>query len=123
MKNLWLAVCIVMGLGLIGCSDEIKIENFDNQKWKEDPNGCNGNRAQLRTALMASQSQLIGRNLMEIKNLLGKPDGNDLRTRGQKFFEYGIQGGSICDRTRYEQPEILRIRFDALDRVTEISVY
>ena len=60
---------------------------------------------------------------MEVKTLLGKPDSKDIRTRGQIFFEYGVVGGNLCDPSTIAQPEILRIRFDALDRVTEVAVY
>ena len=114
---------ILISTVLLSCKDDIQIVNFDAQKWKEDPNGCNGSREKLLTAVLSAQSQLIGHNIMEIKDLLGKPDGNDLRTRGQKFFEYGVKGGNICNPASLNQPEILRIRFDALDRVTEVAIY
>ena len=105
------------------CKDEIHIANFDNQKWKDDPNGCTGARQEMLTLLLAEQSKLIGHNMLEVKEFLGKPDGNDLRTRGQKFFEYGIKGGNLCNQASSQAPEILRIRFDALDRVTEVAMY
>lgn len=118
MVFLILTTCLIAG-----CKDEIRIPNFEAEKWKSDVNGCNGERQTLLTPLIAGRSALIGRNEMEIKRFLGKPDANDLRARGQKFFEYGVKGGSLCDPNSTVQPEILRIRFDALDRVTEVSIY
>lgn len=112
-----------MLLATMACKDELRIVNFEAEKWKADVNGCHGERQRLLTTLMASQSSLIGRNEVEIKRFLGKPDANDLRSRGQKFFEYGIRGGNFCDPASQVHPEILRIRFDALDRVVEVSVY
>jgi hypothetical protein len=118
---------ITIGLLMCGllsaCSENIRIPDFEAQKWKEDPNGCNGSREKLLTTLLAGKGALIGHNEMEIKSFLGKPDSHDLRTRGQKFFEYGVKGGNLCDPQSLIQPEILRIRFDALDRVTEVAIY
>jgi len=117
-------VWVFLMTGLItSCKDEIRIPNFEAERWKTDGNGCNGDRQKLLTPLIAGRSALIGRSEMEIKKFLGKPDANDLRPRGQKFFEYGVRGGTLCDPNSTAQPEILRIRFDALDRVTEVSMY
>lgn len=109
--------------GLAACKDEIRIPNFEGEKWKADANGCKGDREKQLVFLMAAQNQLISRSEVEIKALLGKPDAHDLRPRGQKFFEYAIKGGVLCEPPAAGQPEILRIRFDALDRVSEVSVY
>jgi len=108
---------------VFSCESEISIGGFETQKWKEDPNGCNGNREKLLTKLISNQSKVIGHNEMEVKKLLGKPDATDIRSRGQKFFEYGVKGGNLCNPESFHQPEILRVRFDALDRVTEIAIY
>jgi hypothetical protein len=108
---------------LVSCSEDIRIPGFEAQKWKEDPNGCHGEREKLLAALLKGRTELIGKNEMAIKTLLGKPDSKDIRTRGQIFFEYGVVGGNLCDPSTIAQPEILRIRFDALDRVTEVAVY
>lgn len=110
-------------LFLAGCSSEIQIAGFEAQKWKEDVNGCNGAREKMILSLMTSQKELIGRNELEIKAYLGKPDATDIRSRGQKFFEYGIKGGNLCNPNSLNSPEVLRIRFDALDRVIEVSVF
>ncbi len=121
MKKIFLFFALISLL--TGCSREISIEGFDVQKWKDDPNGCHGGREKTLFLLMRHQKDLIGRSELEIKSLLGKPDATDIRSRGQKFFEYGIKGGSLCDPQSMESPEILRIRFDALDRVSEVAVY
>lgn len=118
----WLVILATV-VGLAGCKEEINLANFEPQKWKDDSNGCNGQREKLLTALLAGQAQLFGRSEVEINAFLGKPDMQDLRTRGMKFFEYGVKGGNLCNPQSLNQPEILRIRFDALDRVTEVAVY
>ena len=108
---------------VFACESLITIDGFEGQKWKEDLNGCYGNREKLLTTLLSNQSKLIGHNEKEVKKLLGRPDATDIRSRGQKFFEYGVRGGSLCNPESSVQPEILRVRFDALDRVTEVAIY
>ena len=116
--------CLVVLLAMAcACENEITISGFAAQKWKEDPNGCYGNREKLLTTVMSNQKQLIGHNEKEVKKLFGKPDATDIRSRGQKYFEYGVKGGNLCDPASLDHPEILRIRFDALDRVTEVAIY
>ncbi len=121
MRN-WIILFLASGL-LTACQEDIRIDGFESQKWKADPNGCNGDRKKLMSLLLKSQKRLIGHSEMEIKAFLGKPDAQDLQTRGQKFFEYGAEGNSLCDPESSKAPTILRIRFDALDRVTEIALY
>lgn len=118
----WIILILVSGL-LTACQKDIRLDGFEPQKWKADPNGCNGDRKKLMGILLKNQKTLIGYNEMEIKAFLGKPDSQDLQTRGQKFFEYGVEGNSLCDQASSQSPTILRIRFDALDRVTEVAVY
>ena len=121
MRN-WIILVLASGL-LTACQEDIRIDGFESQKWKADPNGCNGDRKKLMHLLLSNQKILIGRSEMDIKALLGKPDSQDLQTRGQMFFEYGTVGNSLCDQASSLSPTILRIRFDALDRVTEIAIY
>lgn len=108
---------------LSGCQPEIRIPDFEPQKWKEDTHGCNGDRQKLLGILLKNRGQLIGENQQSVKSLLGKPDAMEVGSRGLKFFEYGVKGGSLCHPGSLEQPEILRIRFDALDRATEVALY
>jgi len=117
-------ICLFVLLPMFfACENEITISGFDAQKWKEDPNGCYGSREKLLNTVISNQKQLMGHNEKEVKKLFGKPDATDIRSRGQKFFEYGVKGGTLCDPASLNQPEIMRIRFDALDRVTEVAVY
>ena len=103
------------------CSREIRPEGFEAQKWSEDVHGCKGYREKVAANLVKQRKLLIGANEMEIKSLLGKPDSQELQTRGQHYFVYEIKGGSTCPDQSLAT--VLRIRFDALNRVTELAVY
>jgi hypothetical protein len=117
----WLrkAVGICIFLMMVGCSDAIRMPGFEAQKWKADPNGCKGDREKLLFDLLASRDSLLGHSEMDVKTFLGKPESNHLRTRGQKVFEYEVAGSTACGNGGNKV--VLKIRFDALNRVTEIS--
>ncbi len=106
---------------LYSCQQEISIEGFESQKWAEDAHGCKGYREKMAALLMEHRKQLIGANEKEVKNLLGMPDAQELQTRGQHYFVYELRGGKSC--LDEKQSALLRIRFDALNRVSELAVY
>lgn len=106
---------------LTACGKSPEIAGFDAQKWREDAHGCKGYREKVAGFLITGRKELIGRNEKEIKNFLGKPDSQEIQTRGQHYFIYEIKGGSTCNENG--APGQLRIRFDALNRVSELAVY
>ena len=112
--------CLLTGL-CGACTQDISIPDFATQKWEEDRQGCKGYREKAANVLINQRNLLIGANEKEIKNLLGKPDRQELQTRGQHYFVYEIKGGSGCPQP--EGTRLLRIRFDALNRVSELAVY
>jgi hypothetical protein len=114
---------ILVAFALLSCQPEIRVPDFEPQKWKEDTHGCNGDRQKLLATLLKHRGELIGQNQQAVKTLLGKPDAMEVGSRGLKFFEYGVKGGNLCHPGSLEQPEILRIRFDALDRANEVAIY
>ncbi|MFY0627367.1 MAG: hypothetical protein JXR07_13785 [Reichenbachiella sp.] len=60
---------------------------------------------------------LVGKNEMQITDLLGVPSRTQLYDRGQKFFFYKIN----CDSLNVSKNS-LRIRFNALSYVNEVLI-
>jgi len=114
-------ILLMLMLWLTSCSRDIRLEGFEPQKWKEDAHGCKGYREKVAADLIKQRKQLIGANEMEIKTLFGMPDSQELQTRGQHYFVYEIKGGAGCEDQSVTS--VLRIRFDALNRVSELAVY
>ncbi len=114
-------ILLMLMLWMSSCSRDIRMEGFEPQKWKEDAHGCKGYREKVAGNLVKQRKMLTGANEMEIKKLLGKPDSQELLTRGQHYFVYEIKGGSGCEDQAVTS--VLRIRFDALNRVSELAVY
>jgi len=121
-KKRIMVIMLLAGI-LYSCGEKIDIPTFDAQKWKEDRDGCKRYREKLFSQLLKEQKNMIGHDLIEVKDFLGKPNSNDLGNRGQKYFDYTISGSKECVSESELDKETLRVRFDALDRVTEVSVY
>ena len=106
---------------LMCCGKDIRIAGLDAQKWREDAHGCKGYREKVAPLLIEQRKLLVGANEKEIKNLLGTPDAQEIQTRGQHYFMYEVKNGRGCVGNL--NPATLRIRFDALNRVSELAIY
>lgn len=105
---------------MFACKTAPKIEGFDSKLWKDDPKGCKNQRAKLFPLLEKNQNKLIKVESSQIMKLLGHPDKKELYKRNQRYYVYFVQSGGQCQDTKGNYGKILRIRFDALQRVSEI---
>jgi len=104
---------------LIGCERPLpSIEGVDVLKWKNDKNGCRGDRRLMRESLEQQKTKLQGLSESQIIKLLGRPDQNELYKRNQKFYYYWITG-SECSADTVKLK--LGIRFTAMSIAKEIS--
>ena len=94
------------------------LDGIDQTKWKNDKNGCNGSRSAMLESLKQQQTKLQGLSEMQVINILGRPDQNELYKRNQKFFFYWITGSSC---TKDSVKIRLGIRFTAMGFAKEIS--
>jgi hypothetical protein len=97
------------------------IEGVDLQIWKDDKNGCSGKRGLMEPAVKNELSKLKGLSEMDIVDLLGRPDENELFKRNQKFFHYYLTPGPACANAG-PSPHKLIIRFNAMGYAQLVSV-
>ncbi|HAA12265.1 MAG TPA: hypothetical protein DCE41_11415 [Cytophagales bacterium] len=117
-------LAVAMGLLLIagGCAPSgIDLPDFDEQAWKDDPQGCQGVRLQMLPQLEAAWSDLDGSSQLDVERTLGKPDQHELYRRSQKFFIYYISPGPNCATADEDTPLRIHIRFNALGFANEIA--
>lgn len=119
-KALATFAAIFLIINLAACEKEKRLENFDNQLWKNDPKGCLGFRAKLADGLLRQRNTLMGWTDDQVVELLGKPDRTDLHTRGQKYFVYYTEAGRQCSDLYSTTGKPLKIRFSALNLVNEV---
>jgi len=112
----------LVGLGA-SCGKPLpNLNGVDLNSWKEDKNGCNGTRAQMIEAMAIEKDKLKKLSEMDLLELLGRPDENQLLTRNQKFYIYYLEPGPNCDTPKSDARKlILRINAMSLTKETQIK--
>ncbi|MFD2245072.1 hypothetical protein [Pontibacter ruber] len=107
---------------LVSCSEPARIEGFDSDTWKSDKFACKGNRQQMVEKFEDIRRSLYGRTENDIKDILGKPDGEQLMRRGQRVFYYYLEPGTQCTvKGKLSEANRAEVRFNALHKVSEIT--
>lgn len=123
MKTSLFYICLGFTLlTLYSCKPAPTIKGFDSEQWKNDPNGCKNERAKLFPVLEKNRNKLIKVEAAQVLKFLGRPDKNELSRRNQRFHIYFVEPGGQCKGRKDNYGKILRIRFDALNRVSEVIV-
>ena len=117
-----MSVYFLLAVLIISCGLPLpSLDGIDLVKWKNDKNGCAGQRAAMMEALQNQKNKLEGLTETQISELLGRPDQNELYKRNQKFYHYFLQPGPACEKNT-AKPLKLSIRFNATERAKEVAV-
>ena len=79
-------------------------------------------RRPMREAIDEEKTKLLGLDEMQLVELLGSPDQNELYSRNQKFYYYFIEPAPSCDVKGDSTSERLVIRFNAVGLAKEVSI-
>lgn len=119
MKNVFVLLSLVL---LSSCSTPLpSLENIDSALWKDDRHGCKGDRKKMINAIGEQREKLLTLKEMQIVQLLGRPDGNELFERNQKFYTYNLTPGKNCGVQDSVSVQ-LEIRFNAMGIAKEVQV-
>lgn len=123
MKN-FLSLSFLFCLIIFSCRNASpSLDGFSADEWKLDTKACNGKRSSMKNTLQQQKNKLLGLNEMDVVNLLGKPDENELYTRNQKFYHYYLEPAADCAPSKQtEYVEKLTLRFNAMGLVKEVTV-
>ncbi|ARS35130.1 hypothetical protein [Pontibacter actiniarum] len=115
----------LLGLLLLGaCGTPENLQSFDSKVWKDDRNGCESQRAGLLDDFEKIRKELYGKKEYVLRNVLGKPDSEELMERNQRIYFYYIEPGTQCNsRNQMSEANRLQVRINALGKVSEISYY
>ncbi|OJJ15081.1 hypothetical protein BKI52_40150 [marine bacterium AO1-C] len=119
-RLLYRILVVFAALALYSCKTAPEISGFDSKQWKDDPMGCKNQRAKFFPILEKNKDKFIKVESGQILKLLGRPDRNELYKRTQRYYVYFVNSGSQCKGVKGNYGKILRIRFDALQRVSEV---
>jgi hypothetical protein len=73
-------------------------------------------------ALQTEKDKLLSLNEMQIVDLLGRADQNELLKRNQKFFSYFLTPGPDCNNQEDTTSIRLVIRFNAMGLAKEVTI-
>ncbi|WP_276499719.1 hypothetical protein [Pontibacter litorisediminis] len=117
-----------LGLLLLGaCSTPESMRDFDSETWKSDRLGCANQRAGLVDDFEKIRKELYGKKEYVVRNVLGKPDSEELMERSQRIYFYYIEPGEHCQekgrRTKLSEANRVQVRINSLGKVSEITYY
>lgn len=105
-----------------GCQAPLpKLEGIDLQRWQQDKNACHHQRADMCDAIDHEKEKLLSLKQMEVVELLGHPDQNELYSRNQKFFYYFIDPAPTCPGGDSSAAKLV-LRFNAIGLVNEVAI-
>jgi len=123
LKRLYLIPLLAMSL-LCSCGVPDSLKSFDSETWKADTYACGGNRGKLVTEFEKIRKELYGKKEYVLRNVLGKPDSEELLERNQRIYYYYIEPGNQCtDRSALSEANRVEVRINALGKVSEITYY
>ena len=117
----WLSLSVIVVFASACGRDEITLEGFDDEKWREDRFACTGARAALSTLLMNQKEKILAHDEIEIVRVLGKPDENELYKRNEKFYYYYVEPSSKCNDSVSTSKRLI-IRFNAVGLAKEMLI-
>jgi len=115
-------ILIITFLLFSGCTKKVELGNFDSEKWKSDPNGCQGIRSEMIDDLLEVKPNLLGLYQKSIIKALGQPESEELYERSQTYYFYAIDPSADCANSKDDDPRILSIRFTALGIANEVDI-
>lgn len=99
-----------------------KLEDVNLEQWKQDRNACGNYRAEAQQAVVSQKNKLLALKEMQIVELLGRPDRNELYRRNQKFYYYYLSPAPDCQNYNAATSKRLAIRFNAMGLAKEVMV-
>lgn len=122
LKRLFIVPVFLMAGFITSCTTPESLQNFDSETWKEDRYGCGGKRGELADDFEEIRKELYGKKEYVLRNLLGKPDSEELLERSQRIYFYFLEPGTHCtDRSALSEAKRVEVRINSLGKVSEIT--
>jgi hypothetical protein len=115
---------IAYAVFVFSCGNDLpELKGIDKSEWIADKHACGDKRSKMVTSLQTEKDKLLALSEMEIVEVLGRPDENELYKRNQKFYYYHLNPGKeFCDTASDTTVLKLVIRFNAMGLAKEISI-
>jgi outer membrane protein assembly factor BamE (lipoprotein component of BamABCDE complex) len=121
LKYNWLSLVII--ITLLSCGKSLpELKGIDKESWVHDKGACKNVRSKMIDGVKSQKDQLLALSEMQLVELLGRPDENELYKRNQKFYTYYLEPGPTCDTLAGDEALKLVIRFNAMGLAKEVVV-
>lgn len=121
-KSAVLPFLLIMLL-LAGCNRELPtLDAINAEQWKMDRNACGSYRTSAAASITSQKDKLLALKEMQVVELLGRPDRNELYRRNQKFYYYYLQPAPECANYNPQKSTRLAIRFNAMGLAKEVMI-
>jgi hypothetical protein len=121
LKYNWLSLVII--ISLLSCGKSLpELKGIDKESWVHDKGACKNVRSKMIDGVKSQKDQLLALSEMQLVELLGRPDENELYKRNQKFYTYYLEPGPTCDSLAGDEALKLVIRFNAMGLAKEVVV-
>lgn len=122
MKNLIPVLQLFICLTIFACGVPESLRGFNSESWKADKNACKGDRTKLIPEFEKIRKELSGKKEYVVRNLLGKPDKEDLLERSQRIYYYYLESGEQCqDASKLYDVTRAEVRINSLGKVSEVT--
>jgi outer membrane protein assembly factor BamE (lipoprotein component of BamABCDE complex) len=121
LKYNWLSLVIIVSL--LSCGKSLpELKGIDKDSWMNDKGACKNVRSAMIEDVKSQKEKLLALTEMQLVELLGRPDENELYKRNQKFYTYYLEPGPTCDSINGDEALKLIIRFTAMGLAKEVVV-
>lgn len=122
MKKSATYLYLLLPLLLFACGTPESLQGFDSDTWKADKNACKGDREKLTQEFEKIRKELYGKKEYVVRNVLGKPDKENLLERSQRIYYYYLEAGDQCqDASLLSDANRAEVRINSLGKVSEVT--
>ncbi|MDQ3292702.1 MAG: hypothetical protein M3Q05_15555 [Bacteroidota bacterium] len=105
------------------CRPKVTFPGIDSQAWKNDKYGCQAVRSKMVQELNKIRFELRGLAIPQVMGVFGRPDSESLLASNERIYYYYLEPGTQCQNHReLSTASKLSIRFNALEKVSEVSI-
>jgi len=123
LKSVFLLFIFPVALVFTSCGNTPNLKNFDSDAWKNDRNGCKGDRLKMWKSLKDQEDLIKGAGEMYLLPLLGRPDRTTLGSRNLRNYTYFVNSGNQCDTSKKSLGSSITIYFNATNLANEIQFH
>lgn len=118
-----LSIYFILIFGIVACDRPLPtLNNLDLEAWRNDRNACGTYRQSSIEAIKNQKDKFLALKELQIVELLGKPDRNELYKRNQKFYYYYLLPSPDCAIDSLKTTSRLAIRFNAMGLAKEAII-